>query len=335
MLRPDFSTDGGITHNFDLFRHPELLSDVANLILDLQNQSRIVACFEHAKSQLRSPLLGSNDLNKCAAFIQALNDGTDKDNFYMEVSKLNLEELAFSSISFSERQLKMVRRCFKASDVEAYVRSQRVSCIERQEIFKRLNFYCKEGGAFQKLYASARQAAKSTDANSSNRLPSASTIPQKRRLQSPRIGAQVFGQITNDVASSTTSNLGSKGLTESCKNDSVSLSKQAPVRQRVNYTIAYAYKSELSKFVSPAFFRKMEHLATWGTSYTTACVRAHYLEDAIDFEIDWEADDIDGSEVFRDESWGTVEMRRVNQLYIRASKHRGQPLVESLFYPRE
>jgi len=142
-------------HNIDLFTHPETLGDVKSTVEILHEQIKIVEGLEHAKDRLATTRsLESNTLSKCNVFVRYVNETSRHNNFYLEVSKLSLDELAFSSISFEERRLKTLLDSFKASDIRDYMKTQNVSCLDRSEIFTRLTnilAQCK-GSQFDEIY---------------------------------------------------------------------------------------------------------------------------------------------------------------------------------------
>ncbi|KJK74210.1 hypothetical protein H634G_10583 [Metarhizium anisopliae BRIP 53293] len=170
----------------DLFRHPELLDDAAKLIESLEYQKRVVECFQRTKKHLETQLLESNVLKKCATFIAAAESSATGSNFLLEVSKLTLDELGFCSISFDDRRLKMVQHSFKASHVRAYMMSQRVSCINHREIFRRLTFYCNgKNDKFLKIYDSAKKADEIEVSAQGETLATEFAARKKRHLGSP------------------------------------------------------------------------------------------------------------------------------------------------------
>ena len=96
-----------------------MLDGVRTLVDSLKTQLRIVEGFEHAKSRLEATdHLDGNTLAKCHVFVRYVNESTPDSNFYLEVSKLSLDEVAFCSISFEERRLKCIVDSFKALHVQ-------------------------------------------------------------------------------------------------------------------------------------------------------------------------------------------------------------------------
>ena len=146
--------------NIDLFSHPKTLGDVKKAVEILNQQMKIVEALEHAKDRLaKTTTLESNTLLKCNVFIRYVNEASPHSNFYLEVSKLNLEELAFASISFEDRRLKTLLDSFKAEDISKYIRGQKISCLDRSEIFTRIKNMlarCK-GGKFDEIYKALAQ----------------------------------------------------------------------------------------------------------------------------------------------------------------------------------
>jgi hypothetical protein len=147
----------------DLFVHPESLSDVKKT---LDYQIKMVEALEHAKDRLsKTKSLDSNTLAKCAVFIQYVNRSNTTSNFCSEVSKLSLNELAFSLISFEERRLKTILDLFKASDIRKYVEKQKIKCLHRSEIFTRIKHILSgcEGSRFDDIYGAVLQTRNSSE----------------------------------------------------------------------------------------------------------------------------------------------------------------------------
>ncbi|KIW35807.1 uncharacterized protein PV06_11848 [Exophiala oligosperma] len=141
----------------DLFVHPESLRDVQKA---LGYQIKMVEALEHAKDRLsKTKSLDANTLAKCGVFVQHVNRSDTPNNFYSEVSKLNLNELAFSLISFEDRRLKTLLDSFKASDIRKYVEKQQIQCLHRSEIFTRIKFILSacEGSRFDAIYRTVLQ----------------------------------------------------------------------------------------------------------------------------------------------------------------------------------
>merc|ERR1712000_720875 len=57
-------------------------------------------------------------------------------------------------------------------------------------------------------------------------------------------------------------------------------------QQVVLYSIAYVYKNQLDKYFAPSFVKRLEALSTWGGDKTTSCIRAHFLLEGVNFEVD-------------------------------------------------
>jgi len=149
----------------DLFVHPESLSDVKKT---LDYQIKMVDALEHAKDRLsKTKSLDSNTLAKCGVFIQYVNRSNTTSNFCSEVSKLSLNELAFSLISFEERRLKTILDLFKASDIRKYVEKQKIKCLHRSEIFTRIKHILSgcEGSRFDDIYGAVLQTRNSSEPN--------------------------------------------------------------------------------------------------------------------------------------------------------------------------
>jgi len=145
----------------DLYTHPDATADIKNALKVLNEQIKIVEGLEHAKARLESTSsLDSNTLSKCNVFVRHVNNCTAGSSFDSEVRKLNLAELAFCSISFEERRLKSVAGHFAASNIQAYITTSRVSCLDRPEVFARLKRLSVEstGQRFHEIYT-AKQAA--------------------------------------------------------------------------------------------------------------------------------------------------------------------------------
>lgn len=145
----------------DVLEHPETLGRVRESLHILKAQIKVAEALEHAKDRLtKARPLDSNTLSKCNVFIHYVNQAEVQSNFSLEVSKLSLNELVFSSISFEERRLKTLLDSFRASDVEKYVRRQNLSCIDRSEIFTRFGNIlagCK-GSRFDEIYKALVQS---------------------------------------------------------------------------------------------------------------------------------------------------------------------------------
>ncbi|RAK98698.1 uncharacterized protein BO80DRAFT_151330 [Aspergillus ibericus CBS 121593] len=146
-------------YDFDLYNHPESFTHVKNELKTLNAQIRIVEGLEHAKARLaatRSRSLESNTLSKCNVFMHYVNKSAAGSNFDLEIRKLNLNELAFCSISFEDRRLKSVIHHFKAANIRTYMTTTRISCLDRPEIFTRLKRLSaeSEGKPFQEIYSS-------------------------------------------------------------------------------------------------------------------------------------------------------------------------------------
>lgn len=140
---------------FDLYNHPESSTAVKNELNILNEQVKIVKGLEHARARLAATrLLESNTLSKCNVFMRFINNSAPGSNFDLEVRKLDLDELAFCSISFEERRLKSVIHHFKASNIRTYITAARVSCLDRPEIFTRLKRLSaeSEGKPFNQVY---------------------------------------------------------------------------------------------------------------------------------------------------------------------------------------
>ncbi|KAG8406710.1 hypothetical protein J3458_021046 [Metarhizium acridum] len=112
--------------------------------------------YEKAKKFLNSYTeLNSNTLDKCHVFIAEVNKET---SFHAEVSKLTLEELGFASICFEARGLKVINDSFRASKLRDYMCSQHISCLNRKEIFRRLEHYNRSrDNTFGSVYYTAKE----------------------------------------------------------------------------------------------------------------------------------------------------------------------------------
>lgn len=332
---------------FDLFRHPQQLDDARRAIDDLTGQTRILECFERTKNYLILPEVPAHVLKKCLVFIGALNSCDTDSTFYKEVSQLTLEEFKFCSIAFDGRRLKLIKGSFKASYVHAYMGMQHVSCANRPEIEKRLRHHLlkERKGSFQHLYKLAQHATNVRDMTPTDSGTPAGGFESRKRQRRDSHSQQSTSD--GDIATfAEHRELLTKDPTQ-IVNESlqdlqtfVGVHRQSSYRQkqtrrpRVQYTLGYAFKHKLSEFFSPSFCKDMEQVATWGSDRTTTCIRAHYLEDAIEFDVEWgpEDDTVLNLDVFRDEAWGTIQVMKVNHLYIRTSPERGQSLVDSLFH---
>ena len=58
--------------------------------------------------------------------------------FVSEVRKLDLNELAFCSISFEPRRLRSIIHHFRAIDIRRYMSKMKVTCLDRPEVMTRL-----------------------------------------------------------------------------------------------------------------------------------------------------------------------------------------------------
>ncbi|KAK7894614.1 hypothetical protein LTR67_006376 [Exophiala xenobiotica] len=150
----------------DLFVNPENLGDVKEMMKTMEYRIKMVEALEHAKRRLsETTTLDSNTLSKCSTFISYVNKSDAVSNFNLEVSKLNLNELAFTLISFEERRLKTLLELFKATDVKKYVQKQNINCLHRREIFTRIRSHltkCK-GSRFDHLYGAIAYAKNPID----------------------------------------------------------------------------------------------------------------------------------------------------------------------------
>ncbi|KAJ9480893.1 hypothetical protein VN97_g12628 [Penicillium thymicola] len=127
-------------YDFDIYSHPEALSEVKNELAYLNGQIKIIEGLEHASIRMaKKKSLDSNTLSKCDVFMGRMNHDTPDDDFDLEVRKLSLDELAFCSISFEERRLRSVTPWFKASNIRTYMEKTKVTCLNRPEIFSRIN----------------------------------------------------------------------------------------------------------------------------------------------------------------------------------------------------
>ncbi|KAI9039869.1 uncharacterized protein KD926_008970 [Aspergillus affinis] len=125
--------------DIDLFNHPASTIDVKNELKILSEQVKIVEGLEHARARLAATrLLESNTLSKCNVFVRTFNNSAPGSNFDLEVRKLGLDELVFCSISFEERRLKSVVDYFMSSNIRTYMTKAQISCLDRTEIFTRL-----------------------------------------------------------------------------------------------------------------------------------------------------------------------------------------------------
>ena len=125
--------------DIDLFTYPENLDDAKNIVKLLSDQINNVEALEHAKDRLaKTPRLDSHTLAKCGVFVHYFNQSALSSHFYLEVSELSLNELAFMAICFTETRLQGLLDSFKASDLRTYVEKQKVSCLQRPEILARL-----------------------------------------------------------------------------------------------------------------------------------------------------------------------------------------------------
>ncbi|KAK0368483.1 hypothetical protein CLIM01_14162 [Colletotrichum limetticola] len=102
----------------------------------------------------------------------------------------------------------------------------------------------------------------------------------------------------------------------------------------VKYTLAYAYKAGMENCFAPLFIEKLKGTAAWGIDKTTSCIRAHALEDAVEFEIDWGYPTAPPTpDIFQQEAWGEVAIKQVTQLTIRVPFNQGQDVIQRIFYP--
>lgn len=144
-------------YDFDIYSHPESANEVKKELEFFSGQVKIVEGLEHARDRLaKRKSLDYNTLLKCDAFIRCVNNDGD---FQLEVRKLSLDELAFCCISFEERRLKSVALYFKASNIRAYMKKARVSCLERPEIFRRLKRLSDESevNTFREIYMATQE----------------------------------------------------------------------------------------------------------------------------------------------------------------------------------
>ena len=161
---------------YELFANPERLGEVKSSVEILEEQIKTVEGLEHAKERLHTcrPLT-SNTLNKCKVFVEYVNQAKPHSSFLLEVSQLSLNELLFSSISFEERRLKALLRSFRASDIRDYVRTQKISCVNRSEISNRLRkvLIDSKNGNFDQIYQSltSGNTPESVIHDSGNRVP--------------------------------------------------------------------------------------------------------------------------------------------------------------------
>ncbi|KAI2791735.1 hypothetical protein POX_c04612 [Penicillium oxalicum] len=162
------SPEGRMLCDFDIFSHPESLPRLREELRILNEQIKIVQGLEHAKTRLAARAsLDSNTLAKCDVFVRYINDNKSV-NFNSEVRKLNLDELAFCSISFEERRLKSVAFHFKACSIRTYMTKAQVSCLDRPDIMRRLRRLSTESerNIFLELYMAAEEAAQDVHGNS-------------------------------------------------------------------------------------------------------------------------------------------------------------------------
>jgi len=130
-----------------------------NEVKILSEQIKIIEGLEHAKARLAvTSSLESNTLSKCDVFMRYVNSSPYDSGFYLEVCKLSLDELAFSSISFEERRLKSIVYSFTASAIRDYMTSSQVLCLNRPEIFTRLRHLSNKtkGTPFHEVYMTAQ-----------------------------------------------------------------------------------------------------------------------------------------------------------------------------------
>lgn len=143
----------------DIYRYPESLADLKKELDMIYGQIKVVEGLEHARARLAArPCLDSNTLAKCEIFIRCINDDTNP-RFGLEVSKLDLNELAFCSISFEERRLKTVVHHFEATSIKKYMKKTQVTCLDRPEVMrrlKRLSSAC-VGSLFHDLFNSTQR----------------------------------------------------------------------------------------------------------------------------------------------------------------------------------
>ncbi|KAI3530809.1 hypothetical protein CABS02_14387 [Colletotrichum abscissum] len=149
--------------------------------------------------------------------------------------------------------------------------------------------------------------------------------PTDRESNDISLGDQVLRDDTkqNDVPQASTSNIQTTATT-------VSFAIPSPVK----YTLAYAHKAEIAKCFAPLFVERLRGTAAWGRDKTTTCIRAHALEDAVEFEIDWGYPAAPPTlDVFLEGAWGEVAIKQVTQLTIRVPFTKGQDVIQRLFYP--
>lgn len=285
-------------HSIDLFRHPDKLDDVTRLIKVLETQKKIVQAFEHTANLLQSPHLHSRVLGNCSYFINAINASAISSNFYIEVSKLNLWELAFCAISFGEKRLQAILDDFRASDLTSYMGARGISSGHRTEIFRRLDYYCRgKNDKFRALYDLARTSANNIRQIGSNK--------------------EEWRQDTRDSILQTT-NSTAHGLPD----------------DGVQYTLCYGVKSQILPLFTHIFNSRMAAVPTWGTTPVTTSVRANVKTSSVEFEIDLGVGDVDLdlSKVFANDAWGIVESRKMNQVVVRTDRNQGAWLANSIFF---
>ncbi|KAK2061355.1 hypothetical protein LY76DRAFT_590569 [Colletotrichum caudatum] len=141
--------------NIDLFEHPELLNPAKEMIRVLQLHACMVEDLENTKGKLaKKDRLDTHTLGKCRQFIEFVDTLNEHDNFIVELSKLSLNEIELVSICFSGRRLQSIHQDFRASRIQAYMRSQIIDTSRREEIHKRIKLYMKDG-RFRDIYVKA------------------------------------------------------------------------------------------------------------------------------------------------------------------------------------
>lgn len=112
-----------------------------------------------------------------------------------------------------------------------------------------------------------------------------------------------------------------------------------PAQQDVLYSIAYVYKTELNKYFKPSFVKRMEALYTWGGDKTTSCVRAHFHQEGVNFEVDLGVINLEpgSSEILQDHVAAyegvRIETTKVNQLRVYVPSDLGKAMVDDLSFP--
>merc|ERR1712000_642334 len=105
------------------------------------------------------------------------------------------------------------------------------------------------------------------------------------------------------------------------------------------YSIAYVYKNQLDKYFAPSFVKRLEALSTWGGDKTTSCIRAHFLREGVNFEVDLGGLNLEPRplDVLHDSIASSdgvhVETRKVIQLTVHVPSDLGKAMVDDMSFP--